>query len=468
MIPFVGPSYTLAERKAGVQRSINMHLAATEPNNPKSPAYLRNLFGLTEFADLGAPVRGLFTSPSGSMYAAAGNKAKRVQDDGTSADIGTLLTSLGPVEFGVNTSQVCMVDGPGGYVVTLADDAFATIAEAGFYGSNTIAVIDGYGLFVRPDTQQFYLSGLNDFLTYDATEFASAEGLPDNTVAIVADARQARVLGTDSGEVWFNSGAADFPFSRDGSQFMEYGTLAPYAARMAGRRMLFLGKQRNSSGAVYMAAGNEITRVSTDAVEKELANSTDLSAATAFCFQEPGHQFYWLNAPGLETSWVFDISYGEWFEAAELVGGEYIPHRATCHTYAFGLHLFGAENGKVYTLDRTVNTNAGDVLPRRRISPHFASAQLDRTFFGTFRLDASAGNAPSDTIPKVSMRYSNNGGNTWQAWRERELGRIGEYNKIPEWACNGSAKDRVWDVLCTDDAPFNIMGAVCPLGAGNG
>jgi hypothetical protein len=471
MLAFVGPSYQLdtGTRKAGIQRAIGLYLSKAEPGNQKAEWFLKDQPGLTLFKAIGVEIRGMFTTADGKCYVAAGSAVYRMLSDATTTNLGTLLTSTGPVEFAANSDQVGFVDGSYGYVITLATDTFARITSANFYGSKTITVIDGYGLFIRPDTQEFYISDPDDFTALDALAFAAAEGAPDLATAILADHRQARVFGTHTTEGWFDSGDPDFPFSRDPSSYAQIGCNSPYTARLVSNSVCFLGQSEEGVGVVYMATGNTIDRISTPAVEQALQVSTDLTLARAFVYLDEGHLFYVLNAPGLATTWVFDVSTRSWHERAEqAASGGYEPWRPVCHTVAFGYHLVGDADGNIYRLNRSVYTNNGDPLPRRRISPHNAAPNLERQFFGPFELDASAGDAPSGEVPVVQMRYSNDGGKTWKVWRERELGRIGEHAKRVRWIGNGSAYDRVWDVQFSGAAPFSIIGARCPVGGGDG
>lgn len=460
-VAFIGPSYAIQTRKADCQRSINLYLQQVESGSGKSPFILQSVPGLTVFSGIGGgEVRGAYTTTTGQCYAAVGRHLYRVKADGTFTQIGTLESIATPVEMDANTSQLVVVDGLYGYVVKLADDTFSRITSEAFYGSTRVAVIDGYALFTRPDTGQFYLTAINDAAKLDALDFATAEGSPDNLTAVLADRRTAILVGTHTTEGWVNSGDSDFPFFRDQSYFVQVGSIAPYTVRRFGNSFVLVGNSEEGGGVVYMASGSQYQRISTHAVEEQLQKSTDITKARAFSYQDQGHLFYCLTVPGLETQWVYDLATQSWHERAELVQGDYRPHRATCHTYAFGKHIVGAADGRLYAFDRATNTNAGDPLDRRRISPHYASPSLERMFFGTVELDANSGESDSGKVPLVSLRYSNDGGATWGTWRMRELGRIGEYGKPIRWTGNGSAYDRVWDLRVTDDAPFAIVNVV--------
>lgn len=469
MLKFTGPSYSLATRKADCQRSINVYVKRIESGSGKEDFILEDVPGLDEFTDLDdGPVRGLFTTTQGQTYAFTNTGVHRLLADGTSTLLGPIVSGTNPVEADANTSQMVLVQGSEGYIVTLATDVLTQITAAGFYGSKSVAVIDDYALFVRDDSGQFYLSAIGNAASIDALDFATAESSPDDLTCVVSDHRQARLFGTHTTEGWFNSGATDFPFSRDQSSYSQIGCLSPYTARRASNSVIFVGNSEEGSGVVYMATGNTIQRISTHAVEESIQGSTDAAMGQAFVYQDGGHLFYCLNMPGVPTQWVFDVSSQAWHERVELVDGSYTQHRATCHTYAFEKHLVGAADGKVYAFNRETHTNAGDPLVRRRISPHNAGFGLFRVFYGTFELDVTCGDVPSGAVPRVQMRYSNDGGRTWQEWRIREVGRIGEYDKRVRWNGCGSARDRVWDVQCTDDCAFSIISAKCQEGEGNG
>lgn len=469
MVRIVGPSYTLDTRKADCQRTVNMYPKTVESGAGKSEYVLEEIPGLTVFADLASgPIRGCYSTTRGASYWVAGSAAFKLLADGTSTNLGSLATSVGHVEMAANAEQLGIVDGPNGYYVTLADDTFGRISSSAFYGSKTIDVIDGYALFTRPDTGQFYIADVNDINSLDALDFATAEGSPDNLVAVIADHRIARLFGTHTTEGWFDVGnGADMPFSRDQSSFSQVGSSAPHSIRLVANSLMFIGQNAEGNGIVYMTTGNDIQRVSTHAIEEMLRESTDIDESRAYTYQDGGHLFYCLNVPGLDTTLCFDASTRAWHDRAELVDGEYAQHRATCHTHAFGLHLLGADDGKVYKFDRNVFTNDGDPLVRDRITPHSANPSIVRQFFGTFELDASAGDAAVGVTPVVQLRYSNDGGKTWSTWRARELGQIGRHGKRVRWLMNGSGLDRVWHLRTIANAPYSVIRAVCAARDGN-
>lgn len=460
MIPFVGPSYSLTTRKADVQRSINLMLKQTESGTGKAALnfYLESIPGLTLFASPGSAVRGGIYA-DGRCFVVAGSTLYEVSSAGVCTSRGTLLSNSGVVDLAYGLDQVVIVDGPYGYVLTLATNVFARITSAAFYGSDRVFYLDGYFVFNRPGTQQFYISAIDDASTLDALDFASAEGAPDDLISLVSAHRELWLFGETTTEVWYNTGAVDFPFARNSGAFLEIGCAAKHSAQRLDNSVIWIGRDTQGAGQVFRAVGYVPQRISNFAIEEALATSTDLSGAIAFTYQQNGQSFYCLQAPGLSTTLVFEATSGQWHERADLVSGAISQHRGRVHVFAFDKHLLGADDGNLYELDPDVYVNGSDVLYRERTSPHYAKPGLVRAFFDRFKADVVVGVTGSGVSPLVELCWSDDGGYTWSAWLSRSLGQIGEYGTRVEWSKLGSARDRVWKLRCTSNAKFSIVGA---------
>jgi len=461
----VGPSYSLQTRKAAVQRAVNLMLRAVEPGNEKGGYYLQQTPGLTLFGTtLGAEIRGAYKAGS-RLFVVAGNTLYEVSSAGVGTSRGTLNTNTGPVDMQVGVNQLVIVDGQNGYVLTLATNAFTRITSDAFYGSDRVGYVDGFFLFIRPDTQQFYISGIDDATDLDALDFASAESSPDLLVSLLVTQREVWLLGEVTSEVWFNAGAA-FPFARVQGATLEVGCLAAHSAQKLDNSVVWLGRDKNGTGMVWRAEGYQPRRISTHAVEEALKASTDIESARAYTYQQAGQSFYALNAPGLDTTWVYDASVGQWHERADLEAGELIPHRALVHVHAHGRNLVGDADGKLYAFDPENNTNNGDVLYRERTSPHNAAPNRGRVTFEKLRLDVEVGRTGQGITPRIELQWSNDGGFTWGNWLARSLGNVGQYAQPVEWHRLGQARDRVWRIRCTDNARASIINAAVTVSGG--
>ncbi len=458
MLPFVGPSYTLSTRKANAQRAVNLYLSGMETPS-KDQFIMERVPGLAVFATLGAPVRGAYET-AGRAFFVAGSTLYEVTSNGTVVSRGTLSSRAGPVDMVAGLTQLVMVDGPNGYIFTLASNTFAQITDPDFPGSNTVKYLNGFFLLIEPSTQRAYVTAIDDAGNIDALDFVSAERAPDATIGQAAAFGEWWMIGEYTTEVWQPSANPDFPFQRNEGANTEVGALAAFSVRTVDNSVIYLGRDRNGVGLVYRFTGYQPQRVSTQAIEEELAKSTDLSQAVAFTYQRRGKTYYCLNAPGLTSTWCYELASGAWFEACDLdANGNFEAWRVTHHLVAFGLNLVGCSDGVVYRMDNNVNKFGADPIVCERTSPHQATPFLERQYFGQFVLDAMFGVAPQGVQPLVELSYSDDGGYTYSNPSTQSLGRVGERFPRVVWRRLGQARDRVWKLRFSGDAPFAIVGA---------
>lgn len=457
MIPFVGPSYSLANYKASTQESVNLHLLGMETPS-KAPFLLERVPGLAEFADLGAEIRGGIECEDRCFFV-AGDTLYEVNSAGTATNLGTLQTATGTVDMAWGLTQLVIVDGTYGYVLTLATDTFSQITDADFPGSATVAFLNNYFYFVSPDTQQVYASAINDATTFDALDYVSAERSPDRMVAVVNDHAEVLFFGSRSIERWVPS-VGEFPLQRDNGTAVDVGCLAPHSIRSADNTLFFLGRDKAGSGIVYrMGAGIQPIRVSTIALEEAIRAGT-LEDATGWVYQDRGQTFYALQIPGVDATWVYETTTGTWHKRCDLDDtGQFTAWRADHCVFAHGKHLVGGPDGIVYEMSRDYRTFAGDAIVCERTSPHSASPNLDRVRFGVFVLDALTGEAEQSESPVVELSWSNDGGATFGNPLQRSLGEVGERYPRIVWRALGSARNRVWRIRYADAAKFSIINA---------
>ena len=448
-------------KRATAERHVNYMLKKTEPSGEKAGFTREQVPGLVPLAELGAEIRGFWWTGQ-RCFVVAGAKLYELFAGMTFAERGTLLTSTGRVEMAQGLFSLVVVDGPYGYSLTLASNAFGRITDSDFYGSHRVSFLDGRFIFVRPETQQFYWSeGLDAANDYDAADFASAESFPDKIVSHIVDHREVWFAGERSIEVWVPSPGVDQVYARNSGVTIEVGCAATHTLQQVDNSVVWVGNDKHGQGIVWIAGGGNgytPTRISDNSIEDALAQIEDMSGAYAWTYQDAGQTFYVLQIPGAETSWVWDASTRKWHERAEFAGGELSLWRASSHVFAFGRHLVGDAAGNVYEIDADEYTYAGDPIYREWTAPHSASPDRARVFYESVRLDVTAGETSSGINPQMEMRYSNDGGFTWSNWSARSTGRIGEYSKPVKWDRLGQGRDRVFQYRTSDDAKVSILG----------
>lgn len=454
-LPFVGPSYMLATRQASAQRAVNLYLMGMETPS-KASHILRKVPGLVMFSALGSVIRGCIEA-AGRCFFVAGSTLYELSAAGVATNRGTLLTSTGNVGLAWGLTQLVIVDGANGYVMRLSTNVFEQITDTDWPGSDRVDYLGGFFIIKAPDTQQFYVTAIDDATSVDALDYASAESAPDNVVAHIVVNERLHLLGVTTTENWYLSGAADFPLAKAGGETIDVGCIAKWSVCKADAGLLWIGRDLNGSGLVYRTNGGPPQRISTVPVEEALQGSSDLSAATAYVYQDHGQTFYAINAPGLLSTWVYELSTNAWHERCDIDGlGLFIAHRATHHVFAHGLHLVGDALGNVYQMDRTAHTFDGDALVCERTSPNDVAPLRELKTHSQFVLDCQTGEAESGT-PVVALSWSNDGGASFGNPVERSAGAIGDRWQRLVWRKLGRARDRVWRVRFSDDAPFAII-----------
>jgi hypothetical protein len=448
----VGPSYFLADRKSAVQRSVNLYLMAIEGAGEDSPFVLESAPGLEQLANLGAETQAIYEA-DGRLFVAAASKLYEWQAGAfvLRGDLGE-----GPVHMAHGMQQLCAVNGPDGWVMDLVANTLTRITAEGWRGSNRVDYIDGYFVFVDPGTDQFYISGIDAASELDALDFSSADAQPDDIVAQIVRKRELYLFGSRSCEVWINSGDPDFPLSRYQGTPIDVGVVGTFAVCKAADTLMFVGKTERGGAIVYEMNGYQPQRISTQSVEQALEASTDIAQATLWAYQEAGGEFVAVNAPGLETTWVFDAATRQWHERAELVAGNYQPLRVTGVAFHQNTH-YAIAGTKFYRMARRINTLGGDVLCRERTWPHLLAPSLEPVTYQGLELRCTTGEFPGTA--GITLEVSNDGGSVFHAPLRRALGAIGQRSQRVRWMPLGTARERVFRLRCTDAVPLTIHGA---------
>lgn len=472
--PFIGPSYTSRSVNFDCQRAVNIFPVMSESGTSKNISALCGTPGLMTFCTFPTYPNRQSIEIAGRAFAVSGNALYEVFSDGTYLARGTLQTAAGPISMSYNASQICIVDGPNGYILNLTTNAFQQITSPGWLGADTVTYMDGYFIFNRPNTGVYYISEINDGTNIDALDFASAEGSPDNLVAVAAVHRQLFLFGTASIEASFNSGNPDFPFERIQGAFIEYGCIAAQSVTTTANTVFWLGGDAQGSGIVFMANGFNPQRISNFAVEYAIQQYGTLSDAVGYTYQEDGHYFYVLNFTSANTTWVYDISTNQWHERAYLSAGVYTRHRGQCHMYAFGKHLVGDyDNGILYQQALSIYDDNGNPKRWMRTCPHIAD-DLEYIFYDRLQIDMETGVGLSgspgiqDTDPQVMLQWSDDGGHTWSNEHWVPAGKIGEYKARALWRRLGRSRDRVFSAAGSFNCKtFLINGLINPKQGAN-
>jgi hypothetical protein len=468
--PILGASYVARSINAADNRMVNLFPEMT-PDNGQTAAFLNRAPGLNFLQAVGTgPIRALWVSQNsgGYFYVVSANEVYKLTGlTATPTLLGT-VTGTGPVSIADNGTQIFFACNPDGFIYNETTNVFAQITDPDFAGAVTVAYLDGYFVFNQPDSQIIWVSQLLDGQSVDPLDFASAEGSPDGVVGLIADHRELWVFGTDSVEVWYDSGAADFPLTRIQGAFNEIGCVSAYTIAKMDNGLFWLGTDARGQGIVYRANGYTGQRISTHAIEYAIAQYGDISDAIAYTYQQEGHAFYVLTFPSGNATWVYDVATQAWHERAGWDNGEFTRHRSNCQCNFGGNIIVGDyENGNIYTLDLDVYADNGGIQKWLRSWRALPSGQnnLKRTAHHSLQLNCESGVGLNDgqgSDPQAMLRWSDDGGHTFSNEHWSPMGKIGAYYQRVFWRRLGMTlklRDRVYEVSGTDPVKIAIMGA---------
>ena len=464
--PILGATYVARSVNAADARMMNL-FPEMVPDGGKEPAFLQRAPGLRLLATVGTgPVRGLWTFGNYG-YVVSGNELYRIDSSYTITLLGT-VSGDGPVSMADNGTQLFIACNPAGYIYNASTGDFQQITDPDFPGAVTVGYLDGYFVFNEPNSQRVWVTSLLDGTSIDPLEFASAEGSPDGLISLIIDHREAWLFGTNSVEVWYDAGLADFPLQRIQGAFNEIGCVAPYSVAKMDNGIFWLGADARGRGIVYRANGYTGVRISTHAVEWQIQQYGNLSDALAYTYQQDGHSFYVLIFPSANTTWVYDAATQAWHERAGWSNGAWTRHRSNCQmSYNNQIIVGDYEDGRIYAFDLDVYDDDGSVQRWLRSWRALPTGQnnLKRTAQHSLQLDMETGvgiNIGQGSDPQVMLRWSDDGGHTWSNEHWVSVGKIGEFYRRAIWRRLGMTlkiRDRVYEVSMTDPVKTAIMGA---------
>ena len=459
-IPFALQAYQDRSLPVAAQECINLY-AQVAPENEIDTVALHGTPGQVAFVEVGSgPIRGMLFGNS-LIYAVSADELYSID----SAGVTTLLGSGMPigddnVSMAFNGTEVAIGVNDAGWLWN--GTTLAAITDPDFIGGSTVAFQDGYFIWTLDGTALFSISALYDGSTYDALDFATAESLPDDLTRVIVDHREAWLFGEKSIEVWFNSGAQDFPFARIDGAVLERGTNAPHSVVKMDNSLYWLGDDL----VVYRAVQYTPERISTHGIEKLVGEMSTLVGVAGYTFTEEGHKFYALDLPG-KGSFFYDITTNLWHQRQAYTKTLW---QGCCGVEAFNrVYVGDRTSGDIWRLDLDTYQDNGTTIQRLAAAPaldfagrRFITSRLEIRFEGGVGLTLGQG-----VLPQSMLTWSDDGGHTWSSERWRNIGPLGNYSKRAVWNSMGESRHRNYRVTISDPIKVAIRGATANLMMGS-
>lgn len=273
-----------------------------------------------------------------------------------------------------------------------------------------------------------------DFNNTATTYFLTTEDSPDSNVGLAVLNARVYVFGTETTQVFVQTGKEGASaFRPQVGSTIQRGCLSKHTIQQLDNTLFWVGDDYN----VYRLNGLTPQLLSKPWLSRRLRaeNASDLVAS----FMElDGHSFYILN--GANGCYVYDASTGEWFlwksygqntlewsQVVEASGNHFAISRLNS-AFAQLSRDYVNDLGTEIIIEWTAHL---PVLGGRRPIP---SIRVDGT-----KGRGSAADVNVDAF--VSMALSKDNGITLSSYRERSIGKQGEYRKRAIWRQNGRARE---------------------------
>ena len=452
---FIGPSYSLFNIYAGVERSVNWYSESVEdPGETKARAILQPSPGNAQFGPLPVPApfnqpnRGLVTYKGNSVNA-QGNLVDQVFGVNGNVcfafdtqllqyfNLGTVANDGRPVSFAPNANaQIFFCSGGIGYVIQVGYTPSAAVLipvvisqgsspAIDFFGASYATFQDGYILVVTPNSNQFQISGddnvpVGNAGIWNAANISIQAGQADNLVAIISSREYVRLLGRRRSQVYQNIGAAGiggFPFQSYNETFIETGCAAAFSLCDLGGPLFWIGQDARGQRAAWLDPAFQPQRVSNYAVEQQWQAYSTVEDAVAFPFIWMGHLMVQITFPTADKTWVYDVTESQsrrvhcWHERT------YTDFTGSQHARAERFHVFANELHLVASSG--VDGNPGAIYQY--------SNQI----------------VPVD-MPAMTLRWSNDAGETYGPEYQLQTGAVGQYGRRVYMTRLGYGRDRVY------------------------
>jgi hypothetical protein len=438
-IPFGTSSYRSRSLPLSAQRMVNCYLEPAPPLAKTFAAVVQS-YGIDALSTVGiGPIRGGIVL-NDVPYVVSGTKLFRLNSLGVGTELGSIPGSAYVDMAGDETNVMLVTAGVGYY---WNGSSLQAVADPDLPPIDWVEVLDGYFIVGETDSGRFYVSANRNPASWDALDFSTAEKYPDHNVGCVVNQGEAVIFGKESGEVFYDSGDADFPLSRTPNGNFEIGLMSRFGAAKADNGIYFIGHD----GIVYWLSGYQPVRKSTHAVEQWIEACVDKDFY-AMAWAEAGHKFFSLTST--DGTFVFDISADLWHERESFGVDRWRPLFVL---RAFNQWIVGDyASNKLGTLSPGTFSEWGEVLRSSCASPAVSEdnrrinhTRLELVFESGVGLTSGQG---SD--PQVMLRWSDDGGRTWSNEKWRGLGAIGDFRHRSCWNRLGQARDRVYEYAISD------------------
>ena len=472
-IPTVGGAYRHSNLAFNSQTCINMFPEKAEIN-ANSESILRRCPGKSVYNSGIGNIRGVYVTSTNRFFVVRGEKLVEILTSTTQVERGTIYINNSIVAITDNGLQLAVADGSRIWVLNLTTNAFAEAVdpnEVAPINTPNLVTIDQYLFGFDPDNAtigQFSHSVLSDYNTWLAIDTYNAEGNPDKLVAMIANKSELWLFGEESYEVFYDAGGDNSSpgsptWARINGSTGNIGCVSRGTVATMLNSVYWLGNTVEGGNMIYRSEGYDYSIISTKSISARINKIARKDDAVAYTTQVEGHFFYNITFPTGNKTFVYDATEGEWHEKQfrNSVGYSSRDKVLFSTSWADKVLVTNYDSGNVYELSEDIYTDAGETIVVERTFPFMSNKEELISNFA-LELKVAVGDALSTgqgSDPMLQLRWSDDGGRTWSNWRDKKIGKRGEYSTRVIFRQLGRFRNRTFNVRFSEPIKFSIQDA---------
>ena len=339
-------------------------------NLPRTVKILQNCFNNQEGRIIGIPgitklsttlgvARSIFEW-NGSLYAVTGTSLIKFTnlETGAFSTIGTIAGSENvETDIGFNDAVIVVKNGAI-YTLDKSDTLNDISGNANFVPCVDVAHIDGRFVYIPANGDPAFFSDIGAAGTVQAASFFDAEELPDKNSGVLNLRNTLYILGTDSIELFRDTGGFPNPFSRITGARLDYGYIGGLLEY--GDTAIFVGREKEQDFGIYAIGAGRAQKLSNEGIDLFLKDHSiaEMSEAIVNRIKWRGYDIATFTLRGKS----FGLFKGRWFLLDTIIDGSSSP-------WSGG--FIAQCNGKYYSVSDSnfgvlakVNTQYGERIAR--------------------------------------------------------------------------------------------------------
>jgi hypothetical protein len=465
-IPLTLESYQHPSVQLSSKLLLNM-FGEPEPSDARSLAALIPMPGIDNFLSVGTgPIHAINDDQPGTTYVVSGTHffllTPNTDGSWSAADLGDIGTPSGGVDPAQQLFYSIAV-GPTAAVVCCPPNAFVSSGGSPValvtttwpdYGASSVTYLDGYYVFTGLlNSQFFFITTLGDPTAVDALDFAALDAFPNAMEKVLTLGTDLWFGGATGWEIWYDAGAADFPFRRRPNGIIQRSVISPMTIAKGDESIWWW----SANGSIYRTVGYHEKKISTYGIESLLTDP----AVSSFVYSIFGHVFYVLNFS--DKTLIYDGSTDTWHNASSSADGNG-PWRANCATANQGTPFLGDSTaGRILVPVIGLSTDMGVAVRRQIVLPPLYPS-TNRGFCARLEIEMEVGgdNTPGD----ITLDWSDDGGITFTGGpRTLNVGASTEFRKRVYTTRLGSFRNRVFRITSQHFMTIYAVSADITMGA---